>query len=195
MPIRSMLALLFALSCPAWAQTATPTPAPTPMPKPAQSFASEPRYTYAEGGWIRNNPDDADTDNGWFLGGQFGLFRSVHLLAEYADLGDVETWQLGGGWHGLLGDRADIVAEAAYLDADSDNGYRLTGGVRWYVLEQLEVDGNLTRTDVGDFENNTFGVGAVWDLKTRLSVGARLDFGDEGDAMRVFVRFYFPRRS
>jgi hypothetical protein len=188
-----MLALLFALSCPAWAQTPTPTPAPTP--KPAASFSSEPRWTYAEAGWVRSDPDDgSDTEDGWFLGGSFAIFRSIHLLAEYADLGDAETWQLGGGWHGLLGDRADLFAEAAYVDADFDEGYRLTGGVRWYVLERLELDGNLTHTDVGDFENDTFGIGAIWDLKSRLSVGARFDLGDDGDTIRVFARFYFPRR-
>ncbi len=157
---------------------------------PAQ--AQELRYTYAEGGWIRDNPEGADTENGWFLGGQFGT-RRFHFFAEYADPGPLDYKQAGGGWHGLFGDRIDLIAEAAYVDLDFDEGYRVTGGVRWYLLDKLEVDGFVTRTDLGSFENSSFGIGGVWDLKERLSVGAKFDLGDESDTLRAFVRFYLGK--
>jgi hypothetical protein len=154
--------------------------------------AQQPRYTFAEGGVVHDNPEDADSDNGWFLGGSFGT-RRFHFFAEYADPGTFEVTQAGGGWHGLLGERADIVAEAAYVDTDFDNGYRVTGGVRWYVMDKLELGGYVTRVDIGDFDNNLIQVAGIWDLTDRFSVGARLDFGDEGDAIRGFARFYFGK--
>ena len=157
---------------------------------PAQ--AQEPRFTFAEGGFIHDNPEGGESDDGFFVGGSFGT-RRFHFFAEYQDPGAAELWQAGGGWHGLLGQRADIIAEAAYVDAEFDEGYRLTGGVRWYVMDKLELDGYLNHIDIGDFDNNTLGVGAIWDLTGRFSVGGRLDFGDEGDSFRAFARFYLGK--
>jgi hypothetical protein len=154
--------------------------------------AQEPRYTFVEGGLLHDNPEGGDSDDGLFVGGSFGTKR-FHIFAEYDDPGSVELWQVGGGWHGLLGQRADIIAEAAYIDADFDEGYRVTAGVRWYVMDKLELDGYVTRTDIDEFENTTLGVGAAWDLTARFSVGARVDFGDEGDSFRAFARFYLGK--
>jgi len=158
---------------------------------PAQA-AEEPRYTFVEAGWVREDPDGGSTDNGWFAGGSFST-RRFHFFAEYADQGPFEVWQTGGGWHGLLGQRADIVAEAAYVDADSDEGYRATAGVRWYVAERLEIGGFANRTDVGSFENNSFSIQGIWDFTGRFSVGANLAFGDESDTLRAFARFYLGK--
>ena len=154
--------------------------------------AQEPRYMYVEGGWIHENPEDSGADNGLFLGGSAST-RRFHFFAEYQDPGSVEVWELGGGWHGLLGRRADIVAEAAYVDIDSAEGYRATAGVRWYVAERLEIGGYLNRFDIRSFENNALSVEGVWDLTKRFSIGASLLFGDESDTARAFARFYFKK--
>jgi hypothetical protein len=154
--------------------------------------AQEPRYTFVEAGWIHENPEDSGADNGWFGGGSVGT-RRFHVFAEYQDPGPFEVWEAGGGWHGLLGRRADIVAEAAYLDAESDEGYRATAGVRWYVADRLEIGGYLNRLDVGSFENNALSVEGVWDFTKRFSVGASLLFGDESDTFRGFARFYLGK--
>lgn len=92
-----------------------------------------------------------------------------------------------------MGRRADIVAEAAYLDGDSDEGYRATAGIRWYVAERLEIGGFVNRTDLGSFENSSLAVRGIWDFTGRFAVGATLAFGDESDTLRAFARFYLGK--
>ena len=156
--------------------------------------AEDPGYTYLEGGWVRDDPDEGDSENGWFGGGSFGV-EWFHFFGEYRDPGAFETFEAGGGWHGLLGEKADLVAEAAYVDADFDEGYRASGGVRWLITDDFEVNAWLNHTDVGDFENDTLALGAHWEFWRSMAVGGEYEFGDEADSARIFIRFYFRRHT
>ncbi len=79
-----------------------------------------------------------------------------------------------GGWHGLLGKSADLVAEGAYVDTSSNDGYCLAGGLRWHVSERLRVAG-------------------LWEFTRRVAAGASYDFGDDASTARVFGRFYLRK--
>ena len=94
----------------------------------ADAPAASPNYTYAEGGWLRVNPDNVSSDNGWFLGGSYGSKR-FQAFIEYGDPGDPELFAIGAGWHGLLGDKADLVLQAAFVDVDFDDSIRFDAGV------------------------------------------------------------------
>jgi hypothetical protein len=155
--------------------------------------AASPNYKYAEGGWLYVDPDGASSDSGWFLGGQFGTKR-WQVFGEYGDPGDFESWYVGAGWHGLLGKKADLVANLAYVDADIDDGFRIQAGVRWMLLERLELRGFLTHTNLDLTDLNTVELGAIWNFARRLGVGAAYEFGDEGDTARAFVRFNFGKQ-
>ena len=70
-----------------------------------------PRWGYVEAGYIDFSPDEGDSDNGVFGGVSFGIFKMFHVVAEYDDVGDFSFWNAGGGWHGLLGEQADLFEE------------------------------------------------------------------------------------
>jgi len=156
---------------------------------PLPALAQSPHYTFVEAGWLQVDPDgSSSSEDGWFAGGSVG-FANFQFFAEYGDLSDAEVWQAGGGWHGLLGDRADVVAEAAFVDLDSEDGVKVTGGVRWMLLERLEVNGFVNYLDVGDSDDTSIEINGIWNFAKRLAVGAGYEAGDELNWIRAFVRF------
>ena len=155
--------------------------------------AATPSYKFAEVGWLWIDPDGAGSESGVFLGGSWGT-RRLQFFAEYGDPGDPEIWNIGAGWHGLLGDKADVVAEIAYVDAEVDDGFRIAGGVRWMVLERLEINGFLTYSDLDLLDTTGLSVGGIWDFTRRLGVGGTFEFGDNVDTARAFLRFNFGKR-
>lgn len=161
---------------------------PAPPPTQAQAQAPAPAYTYAEAGLLRIDPDNAGSDTGWFVGGSLALGK-FQVFAEYGDPGDFELWFVGGGWHGLLGRRADLVAQGAFVDSDFADGFRVEAGIRWMVLKRLEIAGFLAHTDLDLSDTNAFRVLGIWTFANRLGVGASFEFGDDGNTSRAFVRF------
>ncbi len=156
--------------------------------------AASPRYKYIEGGWLKVDPDQIGSENGFFFGGMFDL-RSFHFFGEYGDPGDFEVWQAGGGWHGLLGERLDLVLQASFIDYDFDDGLRLSAGIRWMLLEQLEVNGFVHYTDLDIDEQTSVAVNGIWDLSPRFGVGGGIEIGDDVDTARAFARFNLGRQN
>ena len=154
------------------------------------ALAQAPSYTFVEAGWLQADPDGGSSEDGWFAGGSFGLNR-LHFFAEYGDLSDAEVWEAGGGWHGLFGERLDLVAQASFVDLDSDDGYKLTGGVRWMLLEKLEVNGFMNYLDTGSDNDTSIEVNGIWNLGQRFGVGAGYEAGDQLNWLRAFARFNF----
>jgi len=169
--------------------------------------AEEPNYSYVEGGYLNVNTDDLpDSGDNYFLGASFGLGKHFHVLGQFAngELGpdvDLTTWRAGFGWHGLLGDKADVVGEASYVDqtvdapgssSESDNGYRLTAGVRWVPIKMFEADGFAHYNSIGDESDTSWearGILNIW----RLGFGASYEKFDNADQWNGFVRFNFGR--
>jgi len=153
-------------------------------------------WTYAEGGYGRFDPDGGSSENGWFLGGSVNLAKlPIHLFGEWGDYDRIDIWQVGGGWHGLLGKKADLFADGAFYDADVEDGFAIRFGVRWMVLERLELNGNLAWTDLDLTDNKSATVGAVFDFSKRFGVGGSLEWGNNWNFAQAFVRFNFGPRS
>jgi hypothetical protein len=166
----------------------------------------EPNYRYVEGGYLNINTDDLSKsgDNG-FLGASWG-WKHIHVLGYWAggDAGpDVsqDYWRVGVGWHGLLGDKADVVGELYHVEqtidppgpSQTDTGYRVTGGVRWLPLKFLELDGFANYNDVTDKSDTSWEARAIFDI-WRLGFGADYEKFDNADQWNGFVRFNFGRR-
>ena len=160
------------------------------------TLAQAPGWKYVEGGLTSINPEGADSVDGWFGGAtwEFGSTQLFHAFAEFGEVDDDTNWTAGGGWHGLLGEAADIVAEAAFVDLDEVDGFRVTGGVRWMVLKRLEVNGFLNYSDLDTVDQTSLEVGGVFDFTRRFGVGASYDHGDDFDTTRAFVRYNFGGR-
>jgi hypothetical protein len=157
--------------------------------------AQSPNYNLAEVGTIRIDPDSGSNENGWFVGGSFQLKKKFHLFIEFAELDPSEQWQVGGGWHGLFGKRADLVVQGAWVDTDFEDGFKASIGIRGMVLRRLEINGFINYTDLDFSENNSISVHGIWDFARRFGVGGGYEFGNEFDVLRGFVRFNLGPRQ
>ena len=154
-----------------------------------RAVAAEPSYRFADLGLYHLNPDSGRSDDGAFLGASFN-FKNFHFFGEYADL-DRTLWEAGAGWHGLFGEKADLIFQASYFDIGVDDGLKLKGGVRWMVLEKLEINGYLVYTDLDLSSTNGLDVGAVWLFARWFGVGGNYQWGDDADTARLYIRFNF----
>ena len=166
------------------------------------TLAAAPAWTYVEAGYLNVDPDNLDSGDSWFAGGSLGFLKNFHANARYVD-GDYSNnldytyWEFGGGWHGLLGEKADLVAEASWVDTEvsssSDDGAGLTGGVRWKLLEFLELDGFVNWVDYDSGSEESYEARAIFDV-WRIGVGASAEFADSANQYNVFVRFNFGQK-
>lgn len=163
--------------------------------------AAAPQWTYVEAGYLNVNPDNvSESGDNWFLGGAFGG-KYWHVIGQYAsgDLVpgiDLTNWRLGVGFHGLLGEPADLVVEAYYVDSSiasfSENGYRVTGGIRWRIIKLIEVDGFVNYTDISSDSDTSYelrGIVNIW----RVGLGVGYEVFDDVDQWNVFARFNFGK--
>ena len=165
------------------------------MLAPVAAFALDsPSYKLVEAGYLDiGDGDSSASESGWFAGAMYGGQR-WQAFVEYDDASDISLLFIGAGWHGLLGEKADLVAQISYLDAEagssSESGYRATGGARWQVLQFLEVAGFFHYTDL-DGSDEAFEVRVVGNIK-RFGIGASYETNSI-DITKVFVRWNFGR--
>lgn len=167
----------------------------------AMARGEAPKWGYVEAGYINFDPDAGGSNDGWFAGGSMQLFKMFHLVAEYDDVGDYTFWNAGGGWHGLLGERADLFAQIMWANVDiadgdvNEDGYTLEGGLRWKIVDMFEFRGQVNRPDYGGDvgSDTTVEVAGLFTfLKDRIGVGASYESGD-ADTARVFGRLNFGK--
>jgi hypothetical protein len=169
------------------------------------AFAEAPGYGYIEGGYLNVNPDNFDTTgSNWYATGSMGLGKHFHLSAQYlsgnySENVDLSLWNFAAGWHGLLGEKADLVFEANWtkqeVDNTSDDGFGATGGVRWRIVKMFEVDGFAHWIDFGDAgSKESYEAKAIFDI-WRLGFGASADFGSDDTRYSAFVRFNFGKKD
>ena len=183
-------------------------------------YAEAPSWSYVEAGYLNVDPDDADSagDN-WFAGGNFQIFNNWHVGARYVDgdfgefedgLGGTETadftfWNFVAGWHGLLGENADLFAEATWNDIEvgsddgeiSDDTVGANVGIKWRPVPLFEVDGIVHwadydnfDSDEDDFASTSYEVKGIFYFG-RFGVGAAAEFNDDVTQYSAFARFNF----
>ena len=168
-------------------------------PALAMAQAEAPKWGYIEGGWIDFDPDDGVSDDGWFAGGSMKLGKNFHLVAEYDDIGLYSFWDAGGGWHGLLGEKADLYAQVVWSNIQFDendideSGYEIQGGVRWKIIKWFELKGQINWVDYGgDVGDEAAGeVGALF-LFGRFGVGLDWETGDN-ETTKAYFRLNFGK--
>lgn len=153
-------------------------------------------WKYVEGGYGGVDPDWGSKENGWLVGGAFDLGKiPIHFMGDYASFGKYDIWQIGGGWHGLLGERADLFADGTFYDVDVDDGFKIRFGVRWMVTKRIEINGNLAWTQLDLTDIQSIAGNAIFDFSKRFGVGGGLEYGDKFKSARVYIRVNFGPRS
>jgi len=169
----------------------------------SMALAQAPGYGYIEGGYLNVNPDDFDTSgDNWYGEASMGLFKNFQLSGRYvngdfAENVDLSYWQFAAGWHGLLGEKADVVAQVTWSDREinnqSDDGVGLTAGVRWRLVKMFELDGFVHWTDYSDAgSQDSYEVRAILDV-WRLGLGAAYTYNTDVSQYNAFVRFNFGK--
>lgn len=183
---------------------------------PQLGFAGDkPVYTYLEAGYnevdIDNLGNANDEGNGAYAGVSIGFFKNFHAFGRYVandtDLtnADITTTFVGAGWHGLLGDKADLIGEAAWIDSEIDagsqgkideSGYFARVGARWRPIKMFEVGGWARYQDLGDNTGTPLDSDATFEANAmvhfwRIAVGLAAEFEDDVETYSAFARFNF----
>ncbi len=176
---------------------------------PASVLAESPSYDYVEVGYVKADIDDLDIDgDGFGIGGSFGFSENWFMFADYADLGfdfdiDVNTFDVGFGYHYPMSDTVDLAVSAAYVSAEAesagfsedDDGYALKALVRGMVNDAFELNGGINYVDFGGSSGSdtSFEAGALFSFTENVAFGGRVDFADEGNTYEIGLRFYFNK--
>lgn len=131
---------------------------------PWSAQASELSYTFVQGDYV-NVDGDADGFGGRgslnfgssdFYG--FGGYNSVEVDNSSFE---IDTFEVGIGYHYGLSDRAHLIAELAYVNSDVGpfdiDAYRTSVGLRGLLTDQLEGIAKLNYTDGNNVSGTTSG--------------------------------------
>jgi len=189
------------------------------------AHAEAPKYSFAQVSYavIDIDDEDFDTGGGAAIAGSYG-FDNFQVFGGWGaspldfkdgtmtESIDLTQWVFGGGWHGTLGEPADLVIDIGYLntrlggDVDPDEKTSFQGffadiGIRWRIVKVFEVNAFYTYANLDDplgafskYELNALGyIGRVV-----LGVGYARRSWDEDDAgdwdvATVFVRYNFGK--
>jgi hypothetical protein len=195
--------------------------------------AAAPRYSYIELGYsvvVDSDLDLGDPDfrgsldggSATSLGISYG-FEAFQVFAGYAatrtdfDLssggipsGSIElerdSWFIGGGWHGWLGEPGDLVINWGYSSLrdltegrggganDKFQGFFADVGIRWRIVKPFEINGFARYGDLDEiggyqsYEINALGYIGRLVLGVGYDVVNPADLGAESKA-NVFVRY------
>ena len=163
----------------------------------------EPPWTYIEGGYLNVDPDDVSgSGDNWFAGGSIGFLKHFHAGGRYVngDYGDnisLTTWNFNAGWHGLLGDKADLLFDVTWTDTEiddvGDNGHGFAAGVRWLPINFFELDGFAYWTDLDDAgSNDSYEARVIFNI-WKIGIGGSGLYSSDATSYAVFARFNFGR--
>lgn len=166
---------------------------------PLSAQASDLSYTYIEGNYV-NVDSDAD---GFGVRGSIAFGASdFYGFGNYANVEvddtnfDIDMSEFGVGYHHAVSDKADLLAEVAYVNIDTDfgdgDGYRASVGLRGSLSERFEglVKANyLDGSDVdGDFSGT---VGGQYKFNPTWGLTGEVEFADGGQTYLAGVRASF----
>jgi hypothetical protein len=116
-----------------------------------------------------------------------------------------DSWEIGGGWHGLLGEPGDLVINWGYTnqrdltegrggDNNTFQGFFADIGIRWRIVKPFEINGFARYGDLDEiggyhsYEINALGYIGRLVLGVGYDLVRPVDLGDESKA-NLFVRY------
>jgi hypothetical protein len=169
---------------------------------PAQESSRPLPYDYVFANYAMTELDSGGIE----LGGSIEVADRIHVFGAYQDWEidddlDRTAFHVGGGYHWTLSPRTDFVAKLAYASTELDRpnqapdldekGLILSGEIRSWVGERLELSGELFLDDSLDDLETVLELGAQFHRKQTLSLGGRLRIDEEDTTLLLGARFYF----
>lgn len=141
-------------------------------------------YTYVEGGYADFDPGSQD---GLWVGGRYGITPEIHVLGEFYSLDDLDLTEFGVGYHMPIAQKLDLYADAKFVDLDFDDGFGLTGGVRFAATPEFELGGGINYYNLTDSETQLF-MNAAYTVGNNIAVILEIEDGDLFDKTVLGVR-------
>jgi hypothetical protein len=177
---------------------------------PIYASSSPFSYTYVQGDFVRGDADGFDSGpDGIDLRGSFGFQENLFVFGGLGhvsgDVGgnndfDVNTFDVGLGYHTPVSPTTDLVVGASLLHADSDTGgpgdtsdgggWGLQAGVRHLASEQCELDGAIGYEDYSGSSSSTWlQLGAIYRATPQLGLCISLRSSSDIDTLSLGVRY------
>jgi hypothetical protein len=162
-------------------------------------------YTYVQAELVRGDADGfSDGPDGIELSGSYGLQGNLFVFGGISflngDVGpgdvDVDTLEIGIGYHQPLARPTDLVLGMSFLRANVDpgsdsNGYKLSAGVRHEASAQFELDGSVGYTDFDEGSGDVWlELGGVYRATPQLGLLATIYTSDDIDTITLGVRWH-----
>jgi Ax21 family sulfation-dependent quorum factor len=167
---------------------------------PMSAQASELSYSFVELDYV-NVDGDAD---GFGLRGAYNFGDSnFYALGSYIAVEtdsfniDIDSYEIGAGYHYGISENTDLIAELAYVETDVNgladvDGYRLSGGFRGNLAESFEGLAKLNYIDGTDFDGDfTLTLGGQYKFNDTWGMTGEVEFADGGETYLVGVRASF----
>lgn len=166
-----------------------------------QPAASTFGYTYAEGGYLSENPSGGGSDlTGVFVDGSYELQPHWRLTGEFSNAsccGSTDNrYGVGAGYYTDINSQFSFFADLSFLgqhvtNNGSHNGWGIDGGLRFVPVEKLELDGMVQHTDVNSTTENTIGVKALYSLTNEWRLFAGYSNNSVENDFQIGVRYVF----
>lgn len=158
-------------------------------------------YTYAEGGYLSENPSGGGSDlTGVFVDGSYELqpnWRIIGSLSNATCCGITDNrYEVGAGYYTGINSQLDFFADLSFIgqhvtNNGNHNGWGLEGGLRFMPVEKLELDGMVQHTDVNSTTENTIGVKALYSLTNEWRLFAAYSNNSDENDFQIGVRYVF----
>lgn len=166
-------------------------------------------YNFVEVSVAKVDIDGANNTYG--IGGSYDINSNVNLLGAFTttDAGtidgvdlDINSYQLGIGYHTPIAESTDAVANISYVNLElegslgnatasvDESGYGAGVGVRHMFSDQLEGDASVDYIDINDFSDTSVSVGGRFHFNETISAGLGYTSGDE-DTVSGTLRMSF----
>ncbi len=175
------------------------------------AFASDLSYNFVEIGYVDAELDDdlagfSFDGDGFRIGGSFEVGENWFVAAGYSTLGfdfgiDLDQIAVGGGYHTGISDRTDFFATLSYLQAEvsaggfgsvDEDGYGIAVGIRSMLTDNVELNGSIGYSDLGDGADGTaFNAGALYSFTDNFAVGFDIGIEEDVTLYGLGARFYF----
>lgn len=131
---------------------------------------------------------DADTIS---IGLGTYLTDELDLVVSFSDSNDNDTSTLSAAVHGLtpLSGGATLAYDVTlgYVDADSDNGTEIGGGITFYPSNNLGLSASYNRVSVDNGDVDTLSLGVDYFISEAFRVGASFQTVDLGSNLDIDV--------
>jgi len=139
------------------------------------------------------------------IGGSIEVANRVNVFGAYQDWEldgdfDREAFHIGAGYRWTMSPRTDFIAKLAYADTElersgqpdlDEQGLVLSGEIRGWVGERLELSGELLLDDSLDDIETVLEFGAQYHSKSTFSLGGRFRVDEDDTTLLLGARFYF----